>query len=76
VTTAKDAVTEDRQDHYFVEQVSARRTDLNALINDRWRLGWKLEHMTSVSWGAFIAQSSTWLVLVWAPRRTKALGGS
>jgi hypothetical protein len=72
MASASEPMTADKQDHYFVEQVSARRTDLNALINDRWRLGWKLEHMTSVSWGAFIAQSSTWLVLVWAPRRAKA----
>lgn len=54
--------------HYLVEQVSARKTDLTGWMNARWNEGWALEHMTSISWGAFVAQSSTWLVLVWTKR--------
>lgn len=70
MASADESVTSDK-DHYYVEQVPARKNDLNALMNDRWRLGWKLEHMTSISWGALIAQSSTWLILVWAPREPR-----
>jgi hypothetical protein len=58
-------------EHYWSEMVP-RKTDLTALLNDRWRAGWSLEHMTSLSWGALIAQSSTMLVLVWARREAVA----
>jgi hypothetical protein len=54
-------------EHYWAEYVP-RSVDLTALLNERWRGGWRLEHVTSVSWSALFANSSTQLVLVWVPR--------
>ena len=54
-------------DHYWTEIVS-KSVDLTALLNERWRAGWRLEHMTAVGWLLSPANSATQLVLVWVPR--------